>query len=69
MNPFGAGATEAARKAAAEAIAELKAGKPIFTGIHKDQSGKVVLDKTYGNYDPILDQMNYLLEGVTGALT
>ncbi|MEC5385769.1 BMP family ABC transporter substrate-binding protein [Uliginosibacterium sp. H3] len=67
--PFGAGATEAARKAAAEATADLKAGKPIFTGVHKDQSGKVVLDKTYGNYDPVLDQMNYMLEGVTGSLT
>jgi simple sugar transport system substrate-binding protein len=67
--PFGPGATEAARKAATVAIADLKAGKPMFTGTLKDQKGKVVLDKTYDNYDPILDQMNYLLEGVTGALT
>ena len=67
--PFGAGATEAARKAAAEAIAELKAGKPIFTGTHKDQSGKVVLSKSYDNYDPVLDQMSYMLEGVIGTLS
>ncbi len=67
--PFGAGATEPARKAALEAIADLKAGKPIFTGTHKDQNGKVVLDKTYDNYDPVLDQMNYMPEGVVGALT
>jgi simple sugar transport system substrate-binding protein len=67
--PFGAGATEPARKAALAAIADLKAGKPIFSGTYKDQSGKVVLNKTYDNYDPVLDEMNYMLEGVTGALS
>src|SRR5258706_132575 len=59
--PFGAGASEPARKAALAAIADLKAGKPIFTGTWKDNAGKVVLDKTYDNYDPVLDRMNYLL--------
>ena len=29
----------------------------------------VVLDKTYDNYDPVLDGMNYLLEGVIGSIT
>ncbi len=67
--PFGAGASEPARKAALAAIADLKAGKPIFTGTWKDNAGKVVLDKTYDNYDPVLDRMNYLLDGVVGSMT
>jgi simple sugar transport system substrate-binding protein len=66
--PFGAGASDAARAAAAAAIAELKAGKPMFVGPMKDNTGKLVLDKTYDNYDPYLDQMNYLLEGVVGSI-
>jgi basic membrane protein A and related proteins len=65
---FGAGATEPARTAALAAIADLKAKKPIFSGTYKDNTGKVVLDKTYDNYDPYLDQMNYLVEGVVGSL-
>jgi simple sugar transport system substrate-binding protein len=66
--PFGAGASEPARKAALAAIADMKAKKPIFTGTYRDNSGKVVLDKTYDNYDPYLDKMNYLLEGVVGSI-
>jgi basic membrane protein A len=69
-SPFGAGATEEARKAATAAIADLKAKKPIYVGPLKDnKSGKVVIDKTYDNLDPYLDQMNYLLEGVVGSIT
>jgi basic membrane protein A len=67
--PFGAGASEEARKAATEAIADLKAKKPIYTGTLKDNKGKVVIDKAYDNYDPYLDQMDYLLEGVVGSIT
>ena len=66
--PFGAGASEQARNAATAAIAELKAGKPIWTGPVKSNSGKVVLDKGYGNYDPVLEKMDYLVEGVSGTL-
>jgi len=68
-SPFGAGASEAARAAATAAIADLKAGKPIYVGPLKDNKGKVVIDKTYDNYDPYLDGMNYLLEGVVGSIT
>jgi len=68
-SPFGAGASEAARKAATETIADLKAGKPIYVGPLSDNKGKVVIDKSYGNYDPYLDGMNYLLEGVVGSIT
>ncbi len=62
-SPYGAGASEAARKAADAAIADLKAKKPIYVGPLKDNKGKVVIDKTYDNLDPYLDQMDYLLEG------
>ena len=33
------------------------------------QGQAVVIDKTYDNYDPFLDGMNYLLEGVVGSIT
>jgi simple sugar transport system substrate-binding protein len=68
-SPFGAGASEPARKAATAAIADLKAKKPIYVGPLKDNKGKVVIDKTYDNLDPFLDKMDYLLEGVVGSTT
>ena len=67
--PYGAGASDAARKAADAAIADLKAKKPIYVGPLKDNKGKLVIDKAYDNYDPYLDQMDYLLEGVVGSIT
>jgi simple sugar transport system substrate-binding protein len=66
---FGAGANEAGRKAAAEATAALKAGAPIFVGPFKDNTGKVVSEKTLGLYDPSLWGTNYLVEGVIGSVT
>ena len=66
---YGAGASPEAIKAADAAIADLKAKKPIYVGPLKDNTGKVVLDKTYDNYDPYLDGMNFLLEGVVGSIT
>jgi simple sugar transport system substrate-binding protein len=66
---YGAGATPEAIKAADAAIAGLKEGKPIYVGPLKDNMGNVVIDKTYDNYDPYLDGMNYLLEGVIGSIT
>ena len=68
--PFGAGATEAAKAAAMAAITDMKNKVPIYVGPLKDnKTGKVVIDKTYGNLDPYLDQMDYLLEGVVGSIT
>lgn len=67
--PYGAGATPDAIKAADMAIADLKAKKPIYVGPLKDNKGNVVLDKSYDNYDPVLDGMGYLLEGVVGSIT
>jgi basic membrane protein A len=68
-SPFGAGASDAARKAATDAIAGLKNKKPIYVGPLKDNKGKVVIDKTYDNLDPFLDKMDYLLDGVQGSIT
>ncbi|WP_298930162.1 BMP family ABC transporter substrate-binding protein [uncultured Ramlibacter sp.] len=66
--PFGAGASDKARNAATAAIAELKAGKPIFVGPIKSNTGKVVVDKSYGLYDPFLDRIDFLVEGVNGKI-
>jgi len=66
---YGAGATPEAIAAADAAIAGLKEGKPIYVGPLKDNKGNLVLDKTFDNYDPVLDGMNYLLEGVVGSIT
>jgi basic membrane protein A len=65
---FGAGASEAARNAATAAIAELKAGKPIFTGQVKSNTGKVITDKDAGLYDPSLEHTDYLVEGIVGSV-
>jgi basic membrane protein A len=67
--PFGAGADDAARKAASKAIADLKQRMPIYVGPLKDNKGNLVISKTYDNLDPYLDQMNYLLQGVQGSIT
>jgi basic membrane protein A len=67
--PFGAGATEKAKAAAIKEIAAMKAGNPIFVGPLKDNTGKLVIDKTLGLYDPALWKTNYLIEGVVGSIT
>lgn len=66
---FGAGASEAAIAAANGAIAEMKAGAPIFVGPLKDNTGKVVIEGTLGLYDGVLWGTDYLLEGVVGSIT
>ena len=68
-SPYGAGATPEAIKAADATIAALKGGFKIYTGNLKDNKGNVVVDKDYDNYDPYLDGMNWLLEGVQGSTT
>jgi basic membrane protein A len=66
---YGAGATPEAIKAADAAIEALKGGFKIYAGNLKDNAGNVVVDKDYDNYDPYLDGMNWLLEGVQGSIT
>ena len=66
---FGAGASDAARAAALAAIADMKAGNPIFVGGVKDNKGKVVSATTLPLYDGSLWGTNYLVEGVVGSIT
>jgi len=67
--PFGAGANEAAIAAATQAMADMKAGAPIFVGPLKDNTGKLVIPATLGLYDPALWGTDYLVEGVIGSIT
>ena len=67
-SPFGAGASEAGRNAAMAAIADLKAGKPIFVGEVKSNTGKVVTSKDTALYDPSLETTDYLVEGIVGSV-
>jgi simple sugar transport system substrate-binding protein len=67
-SPFGAGVSEAGRNAATAAIADLKAGKPIFTGTIKSNAGKVVISKDTPLYDPSLETTDYLVEGIVGTV-
>ena len=71
MGPFGTAATEPVRKAVGEAAADLASGKrSVFSGPLKDNKGKVIL--AAGQHmdvtDPALLSMDYLVEGVNGAL-
>ncbi len=67
-SPFGAGADDKTRTVATAAIADLKAGKPIFKTPVKDNKGTVVLPNApYDNYADALNDMNYLVEGVIGS--
>jgi simple sugar transport system substrate-binding protein len=50
------------------AIADLKAGKPIFTGTVKSNTGKVITSKDTPLYDPSLESTDYLVEGIVGSV-
>jgi basic membrane protein A and related proteins len=69
--PFGPAVTPEAKAAAEKAIAALKANKPYFVGPIKDNKGNVVVPdgKSIDNYDPALENTNYLVEGVIGSIT
>lgn len=69
MTPYGASATPEAVAAADAAIADLVAQKPIYVGPLKDNLGNTVIEGEMDNYDPVLDGMDYLLEGVIGSIT
>ena len=66
---FGPAASEAARKAATAATADLKANKPYVAGELKDNKGNVVVPagKIVDNYDVFLETTGYLVEGVIGS--
>ncbi|MBZ9938479.1 BMP family ABC transporter substrate-binding protein [Mesorhizobium sp. BR1-1-16] len=69
--PYGAGATPEAIKAADAAKVEMKAKVPVFVGPLKDNTGKEVIPAgtSHAPYDPWIDQINFLVEGVTGSIT
>jgi len=66
---FGAGATEPARKAALAAMDDLRAGKPVFIGPVKSNTGKLISADTLELYHPSLWKTDYLVEGVIGSLS
>lgn len=68
---FGAGATEEGKKAAAAAIADLKANKPYVIGAIKDNRGRQVVPAgtAIDNYDAFLETTDYLVEGIVGSTT
>jgi basic membrane protein A len=68
--PYGPKVSEAARKQADDVKAKLTAGSyVIFKGPIKDNKGNTVIAAGVerGQTDPVLEEMNYLVEGVIGA--
>ncbi|MBK6470726.1 MAG: BMP family ABC transporter substrate-binding protein [Betaproteobacteria bacterium] len=68
---YGPMVSEAARKAADAVKAKMVAGSfDIFGGELKDNTGKVVIPKgtVLKQTDPVLEGMNYLVEGVVGKI-
>jgi basic membrane protein A and related proteins len=72
VSPYGAMVSDAARKQADDAKSKLMAGDfAIFKGPLVDNKGKTVIAAgvTRGQTDPELEKMDYLVEGVIGALS
>ncbi|MDY0746208.1 BMP family ABC transporter substrate-binding protein [Paucibacter sp. R3-3] len=70
-SPYGSSVGEAARKNADAVKAKMMAGGfDIFVGELKDNTGKVVIPKgtALKQTDPVLEGMNYLVEGVIGKV-
>ena len=69
--PFGAGARRRRRKRPRSPRSRASKAREadLCRAAEGQQDGKVVIDKTYGNLDPFLDKMDYLLEGVVGSTT
>jgi basic membrane protein A len=65
---FGPGCSDAGKTAALAAIADLKAGKPIFAGTIKSNTGKIITSKDTPLYDPSLETTDYLVEGIVGTV-
>lgn len=70
-SPYGKAVGEAARKKTDEVKAEMmKTGYAIFKGPLKDNTGKTVINAgvAHQQIDPVLEQMNYLVDGVIGKI-
>jgi simple sugar transport system substrate-binding protein len=71
MSPYGKAVSEAGRKKADATLAEMKKGTySVFKGPLKDNTGKLVIPAgtAYKQTEPVLEQMNYLVEGVIGSV-
>ncbi|HSI57375.1 MAG TPA: BMP family ABC transporter substrate-binding protein [Ideonella sp.] len=70
-SPYGSSVPEGARKQAETVRAAMMAGSfDIFKGELKDNTGKVAIPagKVFKQTDPVLEGMNYLVEGVIGKV-
>ena len=71
MSPYGKAVSDSARqKADAVKAAMMKGDYVIFKGPLMDNTGKTVIaaGTAYKQTDPILEQMNYLVEGISGKV-
>jgi len=71
MSPYGKAVSDPARKKADAVRAEMMKGDyAIFKGPLKDNTGKEVIaaGAAQKQTDPVLEQMNYLVEGVLGKV-
>jgi len=71
MSPYGKAVPEAARKKADGVLAQMKkGGYSIFKGPLKTNTGKEVIPAgtAYEQIEPVLEQMDYLVEGVIGSV-
>ena len=70
-SPYGKAVSEAARKKADAVKAQMMKGDfVIFKGPIKDNTGKTVIDQGVARKqtDVLLEEMNYLVEGVIGKV-
>lgn len=70
LSPYGPAVSDAAKTDADAALAKFKGGSMvIYKGEIKDNTGKVVVPAgtELKQQDPVLEQMNYLVEGVIGS--
>ena len=67
--PFGDNVPQNVRDRCDEAIKKLRASMPIFIGPIKDNKGEMRITEILGNYDPYLESIDWLIEGVVGSTT
>ncbi|MEM9156686.1 MAG: BMP family ABC transporter substrate-binding protein, partial [Cyanobacteria bacterium P01_F01_bin.33] len=71
LSPYGDAVSDEAKAAADEVVAQFQStGVTIYKGELKDNEGNVAIaaGEELGQQDPILEQMDYLVEGVEGRI-